>query len=61
MKTVIFKLGDTYYTTTARNYNAKHRNFNLVNELRDFKTPQEIIDYFCKNFGAKTEDFIIKG
>lgn len=59
MKTVIYKSGGIYYTTTERNYRARIRNARLIHEMRDFNSPQEIIDYYCKYFGAQTEDFIV--
>lgn len=59
MKTVIYKALGIYYATSERNYNAVIRNAREVQELRDFNSAEEIIEYYCKYFGSKPEDFII--
>lgn len=59
MKTVIYKVGGIYYTTTEANYKARISNARLVNKMQDFNSVEEIIEYFGKYFGSKTEDFII--
>ena len=58
-KTVIYKLNDTYYVTTESNYNAHIKNARAIQKMQDFNSAEEIIEYFCKYFGSKTEDFII--
>lgn len=59
MKTVIYKSMGIYCTTTEENYNARIQNAFKVQKLRDFESAEEIIEYYCKYFGSKTEDFII--
>ena len=59
MKTVIYKVGGIYYTTTEANYQARIRNTRLVNKMQDFESAEEIINYFNRYFGSKAEDFII--
>jgi hypothetical protein len=59
MKTVIYKVGGIYHTTTEANYKARISNARLVHKMQDFNSAEEIIEYFCKYFGSKTEDFII--
>jgi hypothetical protein len=59
MKIVIYQALGIYYATSERNYYAQIRNAREVQELRDFNSAEEIIEYYCKHFGSKTEDFII--
>lgn len=59
MKTVIYKVEGIYYTTTEENYAAGIQNARAIHKMQDFNSPQEIIEYYCKYFGSKTEDFII--
>lgn len=59
MKTVIYKVGGIYYTTTEANYKAGIRNARIVNKMQDFESAEEIIEYFNRYLGSKTEDFII--
>ena len=59
MKTVIYKrLGD-YYTTNEENYNARIQNARAIHKMQGFKSPQEIIEYYCTYCGSKPEDFIV--
>ena len=57
MKTVIYKVGGIYHTTTEENYKARIQNARAIHELRDFSSAEEIINYYCKYFGSQTEDF----
>ena len=59
MKLIIYKALGIYYVTNERNYYAQIRNAHEVQELRDFDSAEEIIDYYCKYFGSQPEDFII--
>lgn len=59
MKTVIYKSEGIYYTTTEENYAAGIQNARAIHKMQDFSSAEEIINYFCKYFGSKTEDFII--
>lgn len=59
MKTVIYKAGGIYYTTTEENYTARIQNARAIHQMKDFNSAEEIINYYCKYFGSKTEDFII--
>lgn len=58
---VIFKHLDNYCVTTNENYKAKISNERLINLMRGFKSPVEIIDYYCKYFDCKETDFIVIG
>lgn len=59
MKMVIYKALDTYCETTQANYNARISDARKVHVLRDFTSAQEIIDYYCKWFNCKPDDFIV--
>jgi hypothetical protein len=59
MKIVIYKAGGIYYTTTEENYKARIQNARAIHEMKDFSSAEEIIEYYCKHFGSKAEDFII--
>lgn len=59
MKTVIYQAEGIYYTTTEENYAAGIQNARAIHKMQDFNSAEEIINYFCKYFGSKTEDFII--
>ena len=59
MKIVIYKALGIYYATSERNYYSVIRNAREVQELKDFNSVEEIIEYYCKYFGSQPEDFII--
>lgn len=59
MKMVIYKCHGTYYVTNEENYNAVIQNAREIHKLQDFNSAEEVIEYFCKYFGSKDEDFII--
>ena len=59
MKTVIFKTLKGYATTSEENYNSRIRNERKVTDCSAFGSTTEIIDYYCKYFGSKPEEFII--
>lgn len=59
MKIVIYKALGIYYATREDNFYAQIRDANRVQKLADFNSAQEIIDYYCKYFGCKPEDFIV--
>lgn len=61
MKTVIYEIGGIYYTTTEENYKARIVDAKAIHKMQDFNSVEEIIEYYCKYFGSKTEDFIIIG
>ena len=61
MKIVIYRVGETYYTTTEENYKARIQDARAIHKMQDFTSAEEIINYYCKYFGNKTEDFIIEG
>ena len=58
-KTVIYKSNGIYCVTTEANYNAHIRDARAIQKMQDFNSAEEIIEYFCKYCGSKTEDFII--
>lgn len=59
MKTIIYKVGGNYYTTTEENYKARIQNAKAIRKMEDFSSGEEIIKYFCTYCGSKPEDFII--
>jgi hypothetical protein len=59
MKIVIYKVEGIYYTTTEENYKARIQDARAIQRLPDFNSAEEIINYYCKYFGNKTEDFIV--
>lgn len=61
MKTVIYKVGNHYCTTTEQNYRRRIMDARLINRLTDFKNAKEIIEYFCQNCSADPTDFIVVG
>ena len=60
MKLVIYKSLGIYCVTNEGNYNAQIQNARAIQKLPDFNSAEEIINYYCKYFGNKTEDFIIE-
>ena len=60
MKIVIYKAEGIYYTTTEENYKARIQDARAIHKMQDFTSAEEIIEYYCKYFGNKTEDFIIE-
>jgi hypothetical protein len=61
LKTVIYKSQGIYYTTTMQNWDAGIQDARAIHKMQEFKSPQEIIDYYCEHFGSEPEDFIIMG
>lgn len=59
MKTVIYEINDTYYTTTEENYKARIVDARAIRKMKDFNSAEEIIDYYCTYCDSKAEDFII--
>lgn len=59
MKMVIYKQFGEFYVTTEANYKARIQNAQIIHNMRDFESAEEVIEYFCKYFGSKAEDFII--
>jgi hypothetical protein len=59
MKTVIYKAGGIYYTTTEGNYNAAIQDARAIHKMQDFNSAEEIINYYCTYCGKQPEDFII--
>lgn len=58
---VIYKASGIYYVTTEENYKARIQNARAIHKMQDFNSAEEIIEYYCKHFGSKAEDFIIIG
>lgn len=59
-KMVIYKnWNGTLMVTTEGNYLARIQNARLINEMKGFETPTEVVEYYCKWFGSKPEDFRI--
>lgn len=61
MKTVIYQAQGIYYATTEENYNARIQDARAIHKMQDFNSAEGIVEYYCKYFGSKTEDFIIIG
>lgn len=59
MKTVIYKSLGRFCTTPLTNFNAPVQNARLIHKLDNFNSATEVIEYYCKWFSAKEEDFII--
>ena len=59
MKMIIYKIDGIYYVTTEENYKARIQNARAIYKMQDFNSAEEIIEYYCKYCGSKTEDFII--
>ena len=59
MKMVIYKIFNVYHCTTEENYNARVQNARAIKKLADFENAEEIIEYYCKYFNSKPEDFIV--
>ena len=59
MKMVIYKTVGGYCVTSEENYNAVIQNAREIHQMQDFDSAEEVIEYFCKYFGSKAEDFII--
>lgn len=60
MKTVIYKANGVYYTTSETNYKARIQDARAIHKCDGFVSAEEIIDYYCKYFSSKPEDFIIQ-
>jgi nitrogenase subunit NifH len=61
-KMVIYKQNNVFYVTSKVNYNARIQNSRVVHKMSDFNSADEIIDYFCKHFNSKKENFeIVEG
>ena len=58
---VIYKANGVYCVTTEENYNARIANARAIHKMQDFNSAEEIVDYYCKHFGSKPEDFTIMG
>lgn len=59
MKTVIYKSLGTLCMTSEENFKARIQDARKVQEMRDFETPEEIIEYMVKYCRADRNDFII--
>ena len=59
-KQVIYRECGVLHVTTEQNYNARIRNARIIHRMADFRTPAEIVEYYCKWFKSNPEDFIVK-
>lgn len=59
MKYVIYKSLKGYCVTSEKNYKSRISNTREIQDCSAFKSAKEIIDYFCKYFKRKEDDFII--
>ncbi len=60
MKQVIFKECGHLKCTSEQNYRAFIRNARMVQDCSEFDSPAEIIEYYCKYFESKPDDFIVE-
>ena len=58
-KMVVYKSLDDYCVTTLANYNSYVQNTRTIQRLQGFTSFQEVIEYYCKYFNAKEEDFVV--
>lgn len=56
---IIYKVMGEYRCTTKENYSARIQDARKIQNLKDFETAEQIIDYYCKYFGCKPSDFEI--
>lgn len=54
---VIYKSLGSYKVTPKSNYDTNISNARLVQDMKDFDSADEIIDYYVKYFGSKKDDF----
>lgn len=61
MKQVIYKdkLFGVYCCTSEENYNARIQNAHAIQRLDGFESVEQIIEYYCKWFHSKPDDFIV--
>ena len=59
MKYVIYKSFKGYCVTSEKNYKSRISNAREIKDCSAFDSSKEIIDYFCKYFNLKEDDFII--
>lgn len=58
-KLVIFDHCNILAVTTEDNYNNRIMDERKITLCRDFSSPDEIIEYYCKYFNCVPADFII--
>ncbi len=58
-KQCIFKSNDIYCVTPISNYYARTQDARKIHAMRGFNSPNEIIEYYCRYFNSKENDFII--
>ena len=56
---IIFNFCGILAVTTKENYNKRIMDERKVTKLKDFESPAEIIEYYCKYFNCKQSDFEI--
>jgi hypothetical protein len=56
---VIYKTIWGYEVTIKSNYDAPVKDARLIQKLYDFKSPEEIMDYYEKYFQTDRKNFII--
>ena len=59
MEMVIYKSLGVWHCTTKANYTSMIQDARLIQKLADFDNPQEIIEYYCKYFNSKPNEFTI--
>lgn len=56
MKFVIYKVGDKYYITNEKNYNAVIKNAKEINKMYGFRNPHAIIQYYAEHSDGEDSD-----
>lgn len=59
MKMVIYKRCGNYTVTTLKNYKSYIQDTRKIQDCSAFNSAEEIIDYYCKYFHSKPEDFTV--
>ena len=59
MKFVIYKRLGIWYVTPKENYDAQIQNARSIIKMAEFKTAEEIIEYYGKHFKRNPDDFIV--
>lgn len=57
MKLIIYKVDGIYCVTNENNYNAEIQNAREIQKMKDFASPEEIIDYYCAYCNKTSDDF----
>lgn len=59
MEMVIYKGLSGWMVTTKQNYCARIQDARKITDCSAFNNPDEIIEYYCKWFNSKKEEFTV--